>query len=303
MAHEIVNNQIAYTGEKPWHSLGVELPPESAPQEFLEAAGLNWKLEKRPLFYTNSEGKSTRAKGQNALIRETDDAFFGTCGDTWNPLQNADVVQFMDHYVRAGGAVMETFGALRDGKIVWALARLNHSFDVRGDQINGYLLITSPHVVGKAITVRTTTVRVVCNNTMQAAMGEGTMHYSQSHRGEFNVESAREAVAEAHESLAAAERRWKTLDQIKLNLEDAEKVLRPIFGEPTERTDLVKEILNAAQNAPGAVEGTAWGILNGVTFWADHINGRAAGSRMNTSWVGRVNRKKLATESALLELA
>ena len=52
MAHELefVNGkaQMAYSGAKPWHSLGTEVPADLTPTQMLEAAGLDWEVRKHP---------------------------------------------------------------------------------------------------------------------------------------------------------------------------------------------------------------------------------------------------------------
>ena len=45
---------MAYAGEVPWHGLGVKVRPDLTPEEMLNAAELNWEVEKVPLTYTRS---------------------------------------------------------------------------------------------------------------------------------------------------------------------------------------------------------------------------------------------------------
>lgn len=316
MAHEI--ESIAYANQVPWHGLGARIDDSATPEEFLKAAGLDWRVNLHPLVAQVGD-ELVKVPGRFALIRDTDKKVMTVTGAAWKPLQNADTLDFMSRYVAAGGAKMETAGSLRDGKIVWGLAKLSHSFEVRpGDRVEGYLLITSPHVVGQAITVRTTTVRVVCANTMAMAERGGTVNYRQNHLTEFDVEAAREAVEAAHEDLAACERRARTLDRLKLSMEDAvTKVLLPTFmPEVLTDSDLIKdimkadvmpkkiaEILHSIENAPGAIADNGWGVLNGITHWVDHVQGNTTETRMMRSWMGDYGRAKLDAEQRLLELA
>jgi phage/plasmid-like protein (TIGR03299 family) len=319
MAHEIVNEQIAYANEVPWHGIGAQLSDTATPEEFLKAAKLDWTVDLKPLKADVGDGEMIDVPGRFALVRSSDRKIMTVTGASWKPLQNADTLDFMTRYCQAGGAKMETAGALRDGQIVWGLARLAHTFEVRpGDKVTGYLLITSPHVVGQAIRVRTTTVRVVCANTMALAEQGAEVHYRQSHLTEFDVAAAKAAVEQAHEQLAECERRAKTLDSLKLTMEDAvRKVLVPVFL-PDVATDSevikdimradvmpkkISEILQSIQFGPGATPDTGWGVLNGITHWADHVQGHGPESRMYRSWIGDYGRNKLKAEQLLFELA
>ena len=55
MSHEIemINGQaqMAYAGEVPWHGLGVPVSNDLTPTQMMEKAGLDWKVETRPLYY------------------------------------------------------------------------------------------------------------------------------------------------------------------------------------------------------------------------------------------------------------
>lgn len=319
MSHEI--ESIAYANAVPWHGLGANVNPESSIDEMLEAAGLNWQLESKPMFADMGDDEDPlEIEGKAAWVRNTDRKVMAVAGKQWRPLQPADTLGFMRDYVEAGAATLETAGSLREGKIVWGLARLKHDFEVRpGDRVNGYLLITSPNEVGRAITVRTTTVRVVCANTM--AMAErGAAQYRQNHLTDFDVAAAKEAVGHAHEQLAQAERNARILDSLKLSPSDAvTKVLAPVFFPeiaeddellaaiqlPENQPKKLQQILASVEDAPGNKEiaGTGWAIMNGVTHWADHVYGHNAATRMMRSWNGDNANHKLEVERRLLELA
>jgi len=312
MAHEIENEQIAYTGEEPWHGIGAKMEPGMSPEEWLKAAKLDWTVTMRPTYVKpTEEGDLIPVPNSYALVRDTDHKVLTVASARWTPLQNRDVLDFMQRYVTAGGAELETVGALRDGKIIWALAKLNHNFEVRrGDRIGGYLLFQSPHQVGKSIMVSTTTVRVVCANTMAAARRQQEVNYRQSHLNEFDVEAARESVAAAHDQLAEAEKRWKVLDKIKLSTDDiVKKVLIPVYApsaQEAEDSSAVMGILRSIAAAPGYLgddKETAYGVLNGVTHWSDHVRGKGGAGRLKSIFSGDSHKQKLEVESRLLELA
>lgn len=317
MAHEV--ETMAWTNQVPWHGLGFEVKGDLSIEGWLKVAGLDWELERKPLLVEAGKGLYTKVPGRYAMVRTSDNKIMTVTGKDWKPLQPKAVLTFMKDYVSAGGASLETAGSLRGGQIIWGLAKLKHSFSVgRGDTVNGYLLITSPNTVGRAITVRTTTVRVVCANTLALAEMGGTVNYRQNHLTEFDVAAAKEKVAEAHEQLAVAEQRAKTIAKLKLSLEDSvKKVLVPVFmPELMEDDELMAQVMDpdvmptkiagmvqAMEHAPGAIDGTGWGTLNGVTYWTDHMQGHSAATRMFRAWIGDYSRRKLEVEDKLLELA
>lgn len=328
MAHEV--ETMAYANAVPWHGLGERVDQSVSVEEMQKAAGLDWELKTYPLTLgapEGAEGEEDAIVGTRvnrvAHVRSTDGKIMTVSDPRWKAVQPAEVLGFMRDYVQAGAATLETAGSLRGGKVVWGLARLNHEFEVRpGDKVKGYLLFTTPNEVGKATTIRTTTVRVVCANTMALAnkKGMGETHYRQGHMGEFDLKGAKEAVGNAHEQLAQAERNARKLDKLKLSIDDSiTKVLVPVFfpemaedeealaamNSPEAQPKKLQEILASIETSPGAdiSKGTAWGMLNGVTHWADHVAGRSSEARLQRAWLGDNSVRKLQVEQKLLELA
>jgi phage/plasmid-like protein (TIGR03299 family) len=314
MSHEV--ETIAYANAVPWHGLGNNVDPNSSVEEMLVAAGLNWKLDAYPIQAVTPAG-ALDVPNRQAWVRDSDQKVMAVSSDSWRPLQPADTLEFMRNYVDAGAATLETAGSLRGGRVVWGLARLKHDFEVTsGDRVNGYVLITSPNVVGQAITVRTTTVRVVCANTMALAE-QGAAAYRQGHNYAFDVDAAKAAIGQAHESLYRAEQSAKTIAKLKLNPFDAiVEVWAPVFAPDISKDEVryaanhglkllpksLTDIIASYYQAPGADVGTGWGALNAVTHYADHKSGRTNAGRMYRSWMGDLASKKLEVEQRLLEL-
>ncbi len=323
MSHEV--ETMAYAGQVPWHGLGVNVEGDLTPEEMLVAAGLDWEVEHRRLYTLKSNlYEEIEIPNHSAIVRNTDDKVMCVASKQWTPLQNRDMMEFMHDYAAAGGLSMETAGSLNGGRIIWGLARLNAGFEVTpGDRVNGYLLISNSHAVGRAIKVQTTTVRVVCANTMAAAENSKATetHWSQNHLGEFDAEAAKERVGQAYDHLAAAERNAGILKQLKLSVEDAcEKVYLPVFTpkamevaeergkkiDVKDRSTLppsIRKIMDCAEHGLGADPGTGWGALQGVTFYADHIAGHTNDSRMTSAWMGTNASRKQKAMDKLLELA
>ena len=317
MSHEV--ETMAYANAVPWHGLGVNVSPDATVDEMLVASGLNWTLKPHPLFVKIGEEGSEKllqVPEKRAFIRDSDDKIMTVASRAWRPLQNRDMMEFFREYSEAGGVKLETAGSLRGGTVVWALARLDHNYEIsKGDAVRGFILFISPHKVGSAITIRTTSIRVVCANTMAMAVNSiGQMHYSQNHLSNFDFSKAKEQVESAHEQLSAAAARSATMRKIKM---DEERRLRFIaqLVQPALLNDAeslynseaygpkMKGILGSVMNGPGAEPENAMGVLSGVQHWADHVAGRSAAARMFRSWMGDLGELKIEAERELLALA
>ena len=206
MAHELemINGaaQMAYAGDVPWHGLGVKVSNDLTPEQMLKAAGLDWSVDPVELFA--EVGSKRLATGHRALVRSSDQRVLDVITDDWNPVQNQDAFEFFNDFVAAGDMEMHTAGSLKDGKIVWALAKVKESFELFGgrDQVDAYLHFTNPHSYGQSIDVRFTPIRVVCNNTLTLSLNTKSKNMVKvSHRREFDGDMVKEALGVAKDKL------------------------------------------------------------------------------------------------------
>ncbi|RPG75118.1 MAG: DUF932 domain-containing protein, partial [Euryarchaeota archaeon TMED85] len=203
MAHELemINGkaQMAYVGELPWHGLGTKVEADITPDQFQKVAGLDWTVEKQDMFTVNG----IKVPNKQALVRSSDNKVLDTVGSGWNPVQNSDAFDFFQEYVMAGDMEMHTAGSLKDGQLVWALAKTNESFELfKGDVTENYFLFTNPHQFGKAINIRMTPIRVVCNNTLTLSLSaKSDSMITVNHRKEFDVEEVKEQMGIAREKM------------------------------------------------------------------------------------------------------
>ena len=162
---------MRYVGDVPWHGLGTKVPADLTPEQFMVKAGLDWTVEKEDILTRSG----IKVKNKQALVRSSDGSILDVVGTGWNPVQNSEAFNFFEEYVNAGDMEMHTAGSLKDGQMVWALAKTKDSFELfNGDQTDNYFLFTNPHQFGKAINIRMTPIRVVCNNTLTLSLSQNS---------------------------------------------------------------------------------------------------------------------------------
>lgn len=313
MAHmiEMINGkaQMAYTGEVPWHGLGTLVPADLTPAQMLEAAGLDWTVEKIPAFAEVAGQKV--AVGKSALVRNVDQSIIDVVSDDWNPIQNQEAFEFFNDFIGAGEMSMETAGSLRDGQIVWGLAKVNDTFELfGGDRVDGYLLFTNFHKYGHSTDVRFTSVRAVCNNTVTAALSEKVQNMVKiSHRKAFNGDEVKSVLGVAHDRLAQYKEAAAFLGSKRYTNENIVDYFKRVFPVSGNHDNKKKEMSRNAETAldvlvrqPGTefAPGSWWQAFNAVTYMTDHVIGRNADNRLTSSWYGsNRNLKSKALETAI----
>ena len=194
------------TKEKAWHKLGqvVDRYPTSA--EAIQFAGLDYIVEKRPLFTYDTENHTAdpdtdiiipeiSVPNYFATVRADTDQVLGVVGNDYEVVQNRDAFAFFDAIVGGGdGILYETAGALGNGERIFITAKLPGYIRVGNDDlIEKYLFLTTSHDGFGSITAAFTPIRVVCNNTLHAAINNMSNCVKIRH-----TESAKERLLQAH---------------------------------------------------------------------------------------------------------
>lgn len=331
MSHELemVNGQasMAYVGDVPWHGLGVRVGDNLTPHEMMEAAGLDWSVEKHDVYYRTPEGNYIATPDKQALIRSSDGRYLDIVSDKWNPVQNDEAFEFFSEYTKAGGMSMHTAGSLKDGRIVWGLAKVNESFSLFGgkDEVESYLLLSNPHQFGRGVDIRFTPIRVVCNNTLSLSLeGKATLGISLNHRSEFNPERVREALAEASQKMESYREMSEFLTTKRYTQDSLFEYFTRVFPKtnaPSKMSfqELMKSFkdgdkvfsrnaqlaMEAIEEQPGAQygRGTWYSAYNAVTYMTNHVLGHNPDTRMQSLWFGTNKDRNINALATAIEYA
>src|SRR5437879_10768470 len=176
MAHRIsVNNgkaEIAYAGETPWHGLGTRVDGLQTAADMIKRAGLEWTVELRSIYFDARVDGVRPVPGFQAVVRTDHRVTLGIVTNQYQPIQNTQAAEMMDALATEGDAHVEVAGALGAGERCWMLAHIPADFEVvAGDEVKPYVLIAWGHDGKHGLAAKLTPIRVVCNNTLTAALG------------------------------------------------------------------------------------------------------------------------------------
>ena len=308
MSHMV--EKMAYANAVPWHGLGTKVSDSLTPEQMMIAAELDWTVSRRKIVTECG----LKTNDWALLVRDSDNQILGPCGKNYIPIQNADVFSFFDKFVKAGAMKMETAGSLDDGRQVWGLAAINKGFCLPGgDEVNGYLLFSQPHIWGKSMTIMFTPIRVVCNNTLTMALGQRSNRFTMPHVRIFDqdvAERASQALGLASGHLETFKVTSELLARVAYDEKQVSKYLTQLFqpaliADHEDRSLWAKtadEVYNCIHTQPGAKmsEGTWWSALNAVTYYVDHKAGRNRDASLQSAWFGpRAALKRKALDLAV----
>ncbi|MBW8003057.1 MAG: DUF932 domain-containing protein [Planctomycetes bacterium] len=302
-----------YTGQTPWHGIGVALESPPTALEAIRAAGLNWRVEKQPIF-TPHRGTDDLKEipGFSAVVRRDKRRVLGIVGKNWQPLQNRDAFKFFDPFIESKVADYHTAGSLKEGQQVWVLAKLRADpmTVVKGDEVEKYLLLSNSHDGKAAVSVRFSPVRVVCWNTLGMAESDDASPFLRiRHAGNLRqtMQRVQEVVDITNRTFEATLEQYRWL--AKRQVGNVHKFVLDVLQVPDDAEKpprALSNIIELFENGRGQdnklVRGTMWAAYNSITEWVDHERGRD-GTRLHSAFYGEGRRIKQRALTVATEMA
>ncbi|KWH22644.1 DUF932 domain-containing protein [Burkholderia multivorans] len=298
---------MAYVGQEPWHGLGHKLAPQQPIEVWADRAGMNWTIESSEVRYVSGAsgiGSIHAFPDQKVLYRSDTKAPLSVVSARYQVVQPREILEFYRDLTEVGGFELETAGVLREGRKFWALAKTGRTGALRGkDQVKGYLLLATACDGTLATTAQFTSVRVVCNNTLAIALGDGTGVVKVPHRSQFDAAAVKRQLGIAVSSWDAFMVRTKAMAERKVTDSAADAFFRRVLTytvtNPGERDGMT--VNERAVRAVGelyagrgkgaqlpSASGTAWGLLNSITEYVDHHRrARSDDHRRDAAWFGQ----------------
>lgn len=345
MAYNVKGLPWAYPGSK-------NVEDCTCAREVIEKAGLNWEVAKAPLFakmpinledetiqnqqldYVNSNRKDNTIVGAHV---------FGSLGDTFStyrtdyniPLgvvrnkyttvQNVEAFEFFDKAIGKDKAIYQTAGYFGSGERIFVSAKLPKNIRVNGDEVDTYLVFTNSHDGSGGVKILFTPIRVVCQNTLNAAIKHSTNIVSFRH-----TESVRTKIDSAAEILGITQVMTNELQQtydylatiqvtdeevmnyIAANVlsENEQYALKTkgytpknvIYRSSTaiqaaeismRKVNAMGEMFDYYNNGIGQKEiiGTAWGAYNAVSGYYSNVDSAQGEKRMDSILYGDKSKK------------
>ncbi len=301
MAHEI--STMAYINATPWHGLGNQLTPQQPIEVWQREAGMDWQIRETDVLFNVSDEGGLHVKTNpdvKVLYRSDTHAPLSVVSKRYNVVQPHDVLEFYRDLVSAGGFELETAGVLKGGKKLWALARTGQETMLKGsDRVKAYLLLATSCDGTLCTTAQFTSVRVVCNNTLQLAVGEKAGAVKVPHSTKFDPAAVKQELGiglSAWDSFLVSIR---AMSERKVNKFEAMSYLVDVLGDrdipladqPNQKAlQAVHSLFVGAGKGADltAANGTVWGLLNACTEYVDHSRrARSQDYRLDSAWFGQ----------------
>jgi len=272
--HGIFENDFMFSGrgEVPWHGIGAVLDGVLSSDEAIKEARLTWAVEQVPVF--TAKNRAEAIPGYLANMRSDTKEVLGIVSERYKVAQNKDVFAFADDLIGNGKVKCnyETAGSLFNGRRVFMLVNMPKGRIVE-DEYQPYLCLSNAHDGSACLQVFLTGIRVVCNNTLSAALNTARRKISIRH-----LSAMEQRKDEALKTMGAASKYFHDLEAFaselagkKVNIGKVLDRLFPVSKDMSLRQltsnrevkELIKNILKRKDDLQN-IKGTAWGVYNAI---------------------------------------
>lgn len=338
---------------KPWQFAGATNVTDcKTSEECMIKAGLDFEVDKTPLYakialdvnnpddsldkfnYHKKHDSEAHIHGSNLFVgcpnayctyRKDSDYPLGYVKSKYTIVQNKEAFAFFDKAVGANKAKWETAGFFGNGERVFVSAKLPEGIKVKGDDVDNYLLFVNSHDGSGGVKILFTPIRVVCQNTLAAALKCKTNYITFRHTSSVhkNIDIADEILGISKKFIEETNEAYNILANIQLtdddvidyicdiNLSDEEKAKLASYkfnnhhiisgnktvidaiGLSTRKFNVIREMYAYYHYGIGQkeIKDTAWGAYNAVTGYYSNVDNARDAKRMDSLMFGDKSRK------------
>lgn len=320
-------------------------------EEVINQAQLNWIVKKCPvvakMIPSLHESKDDGFINDNMYYRDLNHVYatyrsdvnipLGIVKDKYEPVQNIDAFKFFNDAIGIDKAIWQTAGYFGQGERIFVSAKLPNIIDVGNDDIvENYLVFTTSHDGSSGVKILFTPIRVVCENTLNAAIKGSSNIVSFRHTASVhdNIQLISQILASCNNISVNLGEKFKEMKSIKVNdiqsqyyfaknvLTDDELGKLKVNGYTpfdiitrnyhameaanisTRKTNVLAEMWNYYHSGPGQREimGTAWGLYNTITGYYSNVDNIEGAKRMDSILYGDKSRKIMVAGDMALNL-
>ena len=290
-------------------------------EDVMIKAGLDWEVAKCELV-AKMPGLTEDNTKLNGFIKggdfytEVPNAFatyrtdhnipLGLVKDRYMPVQNVEAFSFFNNAIGKDKAIWQTAGFFGNGERIFVSAKLPKNILVDGDPVDNYLVFTTSHDGSSGVKILFTPIRVICENTLNAAIKNATNYVSFRHTASVhkNIDSAIELLGICKEKTEFLSEQYEAMSKIKMTDSDVNKYFLDLIltenekfalhetghtpeqliaknWQAVEDSGISMKKVNVLHNmreyyeiGPGQKQylGTGWGAYNAVTGYYSNVD-------------------------------
>ena len=257
--------------EDAWHGIGAVTEGTLPAREAFETAEALFTVEKRPLFYNcANEEDGVLESNAFAVVRTDSECLLGVVSQQYELVQNDSLLR-MAEFIREE-VDMDCVIVLSHGAKVCFTATLRGAATdiVPGDTVKRRIVGYLGHDGKTGCGAKFTNIRVVCQNTLTAALGESGAHSSITHKNgaNQNFDALINSIDVARQDFVTECELMREFSRTAMSLDGFREFVDEVYNIEDDKVFRKRDKLdNAFYNGFGAdyARGSVWSAVNAVT--------------------------------------
>lgn len=295
-------------------------------------AGLNFHVEKYPIF-GHKDNIIAECPNYFATVRTDKNIGLGIVKDKYTIVQNISAFNFFDSAIGKNKASWYNAGCFGNGERIFVSAKLPYPLFIKGDLIDHYLVFTTTHDGTGTVKILLTSIRVVCENTLNAAIKNNQAMIPFKHTNSIHdkiriadkilninknkvkflkeqyelMESIKVGDDKMVEFISKTILSTKDIDNIYITNHTYKEILNKNYdalvdtGITTNKANVIQSIVNYyhTNETQTNIKGTAWGVYNAVSGYYSNIANLKDEKRMDALLYGEASKKILKSNEII----
>lgn len=288
-----MNERVYVDRTTTWHNIGKSVEECKSMEQVLSASGLDYTVEKRPVFMNDEFMKPKAIKNRFATVRTSDNHAYDVVSDKFEIIQNRDAFDFVNYI--GDELQFEKAGETENG-MVYIIGKLPE-VNILGDAFTPHVIFRNGFNGKVKITAAICPLRLVCQNQFNFAFKEAqnTITIRHVQNAESKLEEAKETLRMSADYMAQLNVMAEHFATMKISGDRMERIVKYLFPIPedTAINAFKKRTLEEArakflkaheQDDNANFRGTAWGIINAYT---DYITHKEPAGKRSDRWEGK----------------
>ena len=264
---------------------------------------LNWTVERRQLSYPSADGSLKPYFDRVAIVRSDNDVCLGVVSPDYETVQNDVLLSKINPLVEEGLLEIETMGYLRDGANVFIQAKIAKEFRVLGEDYSSYITLLNGHTGLAPVSLGTSTVRVICNNTFVMANRDLSSKFKHYKGVNDKVLESQEVLEYVNNAMTIYASKVETLASKTCTEANFHKAVTKIYGKEAKDLRHIEQLNNLFYNGTGTEGKTYYDAFNAITEYGSHKSRRSREGCFNYTNFGAGVKINKTAMSVLTEFA
>lgn len=262
-----------------WHAIGKDVQECKDMEQVLRNSGLNYTVEKRPVFMHDEFMNPHVIPNRFATVRTSDGHPYDVISDKFEIVQNREAFDFVNYI--GDDLQFEKAGETENG-MVYIIGKLPE-VNILGDKFVPHVIFRNGFNGKIKITAAVCPLRMVCQNQFNFAFKNANNAITIRHvrNAEAKLEEAKETLRMTADYMAQLNAMAEHFATLKITGDRMERVVRYLFPipddtaiNPFKRKNLEDQraaFLRAHEQEDNQnFRGTAWGLVNAYTDFITH---------------------------------